>query len=81
MSAVGQKATSAGDRATSALLPRTDIGDGGCDVRFVPKTELGDLFDHLVGAAKQWQRDRRAELFCRPQIEDEFKLGRAARTE
>jgi hypothetical protein len=36
MSAEGQKATSAGDRTTSALPPTTDISGGGCDVRFVP---------------------------------------------
>jgi hypothetical protein len=36
MSAPGQKATSAGDRTTSALPTTTDISDGGCDVRYVP---------------------------------------------
>jgi hypothetical protein len=32
MSALGQKATSAGDRTRSALPPIADIGDDGCDV-------------------------------------------------
>jgi hypothetical protein len=40
MPAMVQKATCAGDRTTSALPPRTDIGDGGCDVCFVPKSGL-----------------------------------------
>jgi hypothetical protein len=36
MTALGQKATSAGDRTRSALPPTTDLGDDGSDVRFVP---------------------------------------------
>jgi hypothetical protein len=28
----GQEATSAGDRTTSAVAPRSDIGDGRCNV-------------------------------------------------
>ena len=37
MSLVGQKATSAGDRTTSALPPRTDIAGREREVRFVPR--------------------------------------------
>src|SRR6266576_2111069 len=42
MSALGQKATSAGGQTKSALpgTARTDIGDAGCDVRFVPQPDL-----------------------------------------
>jgi len=35
MAALGQKATSAGGRARSALPPTTDFGEDGSDVRFV----------------------------------------------
>jgi hypothetical protein len=40
MSSLGKKATSAGDRTRSALPPRTDLGDDGSDVRFVPEADL-----------------------------------------
>ena len=36
-SALGQKATSAGDRTKSALPPRTDIAGREREVRFVPR--------------------------------------------
>ena len=38
---LGSKGDIGSDRTTSALLPTTDIGDGGCDVRLVPTTEVG----------------------------------------
>jgi hypothetical protein len=53
MSEVGPKATSEGDRTTSALPARTDIGDGECYVRFVPKSDIYlVLFDHLGCSGK-----------------------------
>jgi hypothetical protein len=36
ISALGQKATSAGEPTKSAVLPRADIGDGRCNVGFGP---------------------------------------------
>jgi hypothetical protein len=40
MSVVGQKATSRGDRTTSAYPPVTDIAQGAPQVRFVPTGEI-----------------------------------------
>ena len=55
MSALGQKQTSRRVRAMSALPPKADMDQSGCDVRFVPKADKVRrskiaLFDHLVGA-------------------------------
>src|SRR5262249_40558906 len=40
MSALGQKQTSEGVKAMSALPPKADMDQSGCDVRFVPKAYI-----------------------------------------
>src|SRR6266478_5765157 len=46
-----KRRTPAGDRTGSALPPRADIGDGGCDVGFVPHPDMvSRLLDHAIGA-------------------------------
>jgi hypothetical protein len=40
MSALGQKRTLRGVRPMSALPPKADIDQHGCDVRFVPKADI-----------------------------------------
>jgi hypothetical protein len=37
MSALGQKQTLASEQPMSALPPKADMDQHGCDVRFVPK--------------------------------------------
>ena len=50
MSALGQKQTFTHLRPMSALPPKADMDEWGCDVRFVPKADIHSLlFDHLVG--------------------------------
>jgi len=41
MSALGQKRTSEHVQSMSALPPKADIGTQPCDVRFVPKADIG----------------------------------------
>ena len=48
MSALGQKAASADDRIGSALIPRADIGDGGCDVGFGPRPDISSASSLLL---------------------------------
>src|SRR5262249_43655110 len=43
MSALGQKQTSRHLQPMSALPPKADIGTQPCDVRFVPKADIGGL--------------------------------------
>jgi hypothetical protein len=40
MSALGQKQTLANFRVMSALPPKADMDQSGCDVRFVPKADI-----------------------------------------
>jgi hypothetical protein len=37
----------------SALPPKADIGRRQLDVRFVPKTDMAQLFDHFVGVQQE----------------------------
>jgi hypothetical protein len=43
MSALGQKQTSAHIRVMSALPPKADMDQHECDVRFVPKADMGRI--------------------------------------
>ena|SRR5215469_7860598 len=57
MSALGQNQTFRDFRPMSALLPKADRDHQGCDVRFVPKADIGQcLVDHLVGPGEQLRR-------------------------
>jgi hypothetical protein len=60
----------------SALPPKADIGGDGCDVRFVPKADIGSLFDHLVGGHRQSLRHFQAERLRCPDVEDELEFSR-----
>ena len=40
MSALGQKQTLSGVRSMSALPPKADIDQDGCNVRFVPEADI-----------------------------------------
>ena len=49
MSALGHKRTFAPQKVMSALPPKSDMCGALAYVRFVPKADIGLLFDHLVG--------------------------------
>jgi hypothetical protein len=53
MSALGQQQTSRSEFAMSALPPKADIVQHGGNVRFVPNSDIGKSFDHLVSAYKK----------------------------
>jgi hypothetical protein len=42
-----------GGQSMSALPPKADIGTQSRDVRFVPKADIGALFDYLVRDGEQ----------------------------
>jgi len=48
----GQKQTLAQVRVMSALPPKADMVQHDCDVRFVPKADIANLIEHLVGAGE-----------------------------
>ena len=37
----------------SALPPKADIAQHGGNVRFVPKADMAQVFDHLVGEQQE----------------------------
>ena len=53
MSALGQKQTSRHLQPMSALPPKADITERGWYVRYVPRADIGTLFDHLVSASRK----------------------------
>jgi hypothetical protein len=50
MSALGQNQTFRCFAVMSALPPKADIVQHSGNVRFGPKADIDQLFDHLVGA-------------------------------
>jgi len=60
----------------SALPPKADMTQHGCDVRFVPKADITTSLDHLVGAAEQRRWNLDAERVGSRHIDDELKRGR-----
>src|SRR5262249_17456189 len=52
MSALGQKQTLGRVHIMSALPQKADIAEPYGHVRFVPISEVTELFDHLVGSGK-----------------------------
>src|SRR6516225_9445142 len=66
MSALCQKQTLGKARLMSALPSKADIDQEACDVRFVQKRTLSELFDHLVGELlelpRHFQQAHRAVL-------------------
>ena len=59
----------------SALPPKADMCSATRDVRFVPKADIGFLFDHVVGLRKQRWWDRYAERLSRFEIDHQLVLG------
>jgi hypothetical protein len=53
MSALGHKRTFAVQNGMSALPPKADMCGANTNVRFVPKADIGHLFDHLIGAGDE----------------------------
>src|SRR5262249_44481583 len=53
MSALGQKRTSRPDERMSALPPKADMDQSGCDVRFVPKADIDGLRGPLAERFRQ----------------------------
>ena len=63
MSALGHKQTCAAQKPMSALPPKADMCSATRDVRFVPIADIGELFDHLVGAPNKCVGDSYAKRF------------------
>ena len=59
-----------------ALPPKADIGTQPRDVCFVPKADIGHLFDHLVGDSHDPRWDRKALRFGRLEVDYQFERGR-----
>ena len=47
-----------------------------CDVRFVPRADIGWLFDQLVSTSEQLAWYLEAKRSCRREIDEELKVGR-----
>ena len=56
----------------SALPPKADMCGATRDVRFVPIADIGDLFDHLVGAALHRLWHGNAERLGGLEIDDQL---------
>jgi hypothetical protein len=52
MSALGHKQTFRDALVMSALLPKADVDERECHVRFVPKADIGSEFSHNVRKTK-----------------------------
>ena len=65
MSALGQKQTCAAHKVMSALPPKADMCAATRHVRFVPKADIGTLFDHLVRTRLHRRRHVKAERLGR----------------
>jgi hypothetical protein len=52
MSAMGQKQTLEHVRVMSALPPKADMDSAACDVRFVPKADIGVSFNDFIGTGR-----------------------------
>src|SRR6516225_1224399 len=76
MSALGQKQTLKRFHPMSALPPKADMDQHGCDVRLVPKANIGSLFDYLVCNAQQSRRNDEPEHPSGRTIDNQLKLAR-----
>src|SRR6476660_7706822 len=72
MSALGQKQTFAPQKLMSALPPKADMCGATGDVRFGPKADITNLFDHLVGAILHRLRDGNAERLRGLEVEEQL---------
>ena len=76
MSALGHKRTFAAQKAMSALPPKADMCSATRHVRFVPKADINNLFDHLIRTRLHRRRHVDAERLGRREIDDKLELGR-----
>src|SRR5215469_8440783 len=76
MSALGQKQTSRHLQPMSALPPKADIGTQSWNVRFVPKADISQLLDQVVGSGEHRGWHREAECLGRFQVDDQFVFCR-----
>src|SRR6516164_8612092 len=60
----------------SALPPKADIGTQPRNVCFVPKTDISNSFDHIVGATEQQRWHVEVQRLGGLEIDDQFKLCR-----
>jgi hypothetical protein len=72
MSALGQKRTLGHVRLMSALPPKADIAERCLDVRFVPKADMRDLFNHHVSASNERGRHVNAKRLGSFKIDHQF---------
>ena len=77
MSALGHKRTFAPQTVMSAIPLKVDICSAPARVRFVPIADIGPtLFDHLVGAGKEWRWHCEAKRPSGLEVDDHFVLRR-----
>ena len=62
-------------RSISALPPKADICGAQGHVRFVPKADMGPLFDHLIGGKQKFRGNGQAKRLGRFEVDDEVILG------
>src|SRR5262245_32111078 len=60
----------------SAFHPKADIGSELDDVRFGPRADMAQLFDHLVCSGEQRLRNGQSERLCGLEIDNELILSR-----
>jgi hypothetical protein len=65
----------------SALPPKADMVEHGCDVRFVPLSDICaaakmTLFDHLVGTGKERRWNLEAERLRSLEVDRKLEFGR-----
>ena len=75
MSALGQKQTSGHVRVMSALPPKADIDQSGCDVRFVPTAGGLWIAERFLGAALQADGETGSPLYGPQASEGEAQHG------
>jgi hypothetical protein len=76
MSALGQKQTYAAQKAMSALPPKAVVVQVGMSAMGQKRThavqQTASLFDHLVGASKQWFGNREPKRLGGVEVDDQF---------
>jgi hypothetical protein len=82
MSALGHKRAFAVQNGMSALPPKADICSAQAHVRFVPKADIANLIDHLIGCLPHKLNSAALCLLLLPAVGDklttrEFGGGRS----
>jgi len=70
------KRTFCGVEATSALTPKADMCSATRYVHLVPKANIANLIDHLVGAGEQLRWHSEAKRLGGLQVDHQLELGR-----